>query len=241
MNIVILSAETNREAFEAAGFMGGRLPLRIEGQPLIEKVVEQWHLVGKVTLVVSAPDWYGLDRKIVHALEAQAGVVVLPAPTRGATISALLALGDLDLEEPVIVVPGDTLFEGEDVRGFCEWLISSRGDMSIMTFEDKRDKRWSYATVTQDERVLEVREKISSRGIPCTGVFAYRSTELFVKSATWVLANEVATQGTYYLSGTINYGVMQGLTCTAYLIRRRPKKVANPRDLFHEYTSQDSG
>jgi NDP-sugar pyrophosphorylase family protein len=128
--------------------------------------------------------------------------------TQGALCSALLAIDEIDPDMPLFIVPGDSYLTGDVKKLFLSFICSDMHAGTVL-FEAK-GKRWSYARLDENGAVLEMAEKMEISNSASTGVFFFRSGDVFVKAAEWVLLNNLRTTSDFYVSTAINYLVMFG-------------------------------
>lgn len=128
--------------------------------------------------------------------------------TQGALCSALLAIDEIDPDMPLFIVPGDSYLTGDVKQLFSNFICSDMHAGTVL-FEAKGN-RWSYARLDENGAVLEMAEKMEISNSASTGVFFFRSGDIFVKAAEWVLLNNLRTTSDFYVSTAINYLVMFG-------------------------------
>lgn len=128
--------------------------------------------------------------------------------TQGALCSALLAIDAIDPDMPLFIVPGDSYLTGNVKQLFADF-INSEKDAGTILF-NATGKRWSYARLDDKDAILEMAEKVEISNAASTGVFFFRSGDVFVKAAQWVLLNNLRTTSDFYVSTAINYLVMSG-------------------------------
>lgn len=127
--------------------------------------------------------------------------------TQGALATALIALQDCDLSQPLFICPGDAIVRVEVYESFRIWCDESDYDACVMVL-DSENPEYSYVRVLSD-KPIEFSEKkvISSRAL--TGIYYFRSAELFLRSAEWALINQVRTLGQFFIAPSLNYLIMK--------------------------------
>lgn len=133
-------------------------------------------------------------------------VVRLSKGTKGALISALIALGGVDSGLPLVIGSGDSYVEG-GVAGFVESWMRSGVSGGVVAFESDSE-RFSYVLAERDE-VVFVAEKRRISSLATTGTFFFRSVSVFLEGAEWTLVNNNHLDGRFYNSSTLNYLVTQ--------------------------------
>jgi choline kinase len=129
--------------------------------------------------------------------------------TQGALISALLSLGDTELDQPLIITPGDSLVKGDIYREFIEICETSGSDISLIAFNSQQSN-YSYIR-TNEGKLVEVCEKKIISSLATTGIFYFSSADLFIKCAEWSIINNVRTNEMFYIAPSLNYAVVKGL------------------------------
>ena len=167
------------------------------------------YITGNKTLVLLKAS---LETYPVEAIEKMGWNIVFIGPTLGALPTALLAIEHVTLEQPLIVVPGDSYVAGGYQDLIEEWkLTDSRA--CVATLEAKGPS-WSYIRPGGDSRVLEIQEKHEISKLATTGMFAFRSGFDFLESAKWVFKNQFTTGGVYFVSSSIQAMIILGQIVT---------------------------
>lgn len=185
-----------------------KLEFEVSGQPLIERIISTFQS-GNTYLAT-------LDESV--KLKANQNQIrrVLIGNTKGALISALIAIRDCDLNLPIFITPGDALVSEEQYKEFCFQSLRSNPDISLIVF-DSQNPNFSYIRM-RDEKLVEVCEKkvISSKAT--SGIFYFRTAHLFIECAEWAIMNNVQTKGLFFLAPALNYAVVKGLNPTLFQI-----------------------
>jgi hypothetical protein len=128
--------------------------------------------------------------------------------TQGSLATALLGLDFCNLEQSLLVGPADSY-----VTDGYESLLSGwhQEEFAAMTCTiDGNDDSWSYVRKSAEGVVLEVAEKRRISSLATTGLFGFRSAQIFLELATWALENRFTFEDRYYLSGTLQALLVQG-------------------------------
>lgn len=132
----------------------------------------------------------------------------IPRATRGALCSAAMALDFLESDLPLVITSGDS-FIGGDLLKLIPLFFSKGASAGTLLFQDSLP-RWSFARLGRDDKILEMAEKSPISTYASTGLFYFRSAELFMRAAEWVLKENMHTNGEFYLSSALNYLIMNG-------------------------------
>lgn len=173
----------------------------IAGQQLIQRIIQTYGS-DKTYLATS-------DSKINLIVNKSSPVSVQIGNTKGALISALIAIRDCNLDLPIFIVPGDALIEKKNYDKFTSQSLQSKSDISLVVF-DSQNPKYSYVRMV-DEKLVEVCEKkvISSKAT--AGLFYFRTAHLFIECAEWAIMNNVQTNGHFFLAPALNYAVVKGI------------------------------
>jgi dTDP-glucose pyrophosphorylase len=146
--------------------------------------------------------------KILSANNNRVKFHKIPKTTRGALCSAAMTLDDLKQGIPLIVAAGDSFIDG-DLESVIGNFTQENAAAGTILFQDSLP-RWSYARIGQNSKILEMAEKSPISTFASTGLFYFRSPELFIRATEWVLKENMHTHGEFYLSSALNYLIMNG-------------------------------
>lgn len=217
---VITAAGDSRELFISAGFGLPKSLVKWKGRPVLARAVDSYVTDrAKASVAINAiedEEWC-----IGEALlEICPGVSYrrIPPGARGALVSALLALEDMNPDSPLVVAAGDSMISG-GIAPFISEFINANAAAGTIAFPSTCP-RWSYLSVDDDGRVRQVAEKSVIGPLATTGVFYYRSVQVFIEAATWCLVNNAHLNDNFYVSTTLNYLVSRGQHVAYRLIGR---------------------
>jgi hypothetical protein len=173
----------------------------IAGEKLIERVTSTY--LSENTFLAISGGTIRPNRKEERITTVAVG------NTKGALISALIAIRDCDLGLPIFITPGDALISRKIYNVYCKQSLQSNQDMSIVVFESQ-NPNYSYVRML-NEKVVEVCEKkvISSKAT--AGIFYFKSGHLFIECAEWAIMNNIQTRDLFFLAPSLNYAVVKGL------------------------------
>jgi bifunctional N-acetylglucosamine-1-phosphate-uridyltransferase/glucosamine-1-phosphate-acetyltransferase GlmU-like protein len=208
-NTLILAAGSSY--YSPDGSQISKLEFEICGQTLIERIISTYQS-GNTYLAVP-------DENAKLKVNQNQIKLVLIGNTKGALISALIAIRDCDLNLPIFITPGDAFVTEESYTEFCSQSLQSKSEISLMVF-DSQNPKFSYIRM-RDEKLVEVCEKkvISSKAT--AGIFYFKTAHLFIECAEWAIMNNVQTNGLFFLAPALNYAVVKGLNPTLFQIDER--------------------
>jgi len=180
----------------------------IAGEKLIDRITSTY-LSGNTLLAISD--------ETIKPNEKEKRITAVPVGnTKGALISALIAIRDCDLDLPIFITPGDALVTRKSYNEYCQQSLQSNQDISLIVF-DSQNPRYSYVRML-DEKLVEVCEKkvISSKAT--AGIFYFKSGLLFIECAEWAIMNNIQTNSLFFLAPSLNYAVVKGLKPSLFQI-----------------------
>jgi hypothetical protein len=163
---------------------------------------------AKKTIVIRTEAATSVALSAILKKDSLVNVQLSSADTQGALCSALLAIDHIDPSMPLFIVPGDSFITGE-TGGLFREMLTLDAQAGTLLFK-ANGERWSFARIDKDGSVLEMAEKIEISDAASTGVFYFRSGEIFIQAAEWVLLNNLRTSRNFYVSTAINYLAMAG-------------------------------
>ena len=185
-----------------------KLNFDIASEKLIDRVTDTYR---------SGNTFLAVFDKTIKKDEMDKSVTTIPVGnTKGALISALIAIRDCDLNLPVFITPGDALISKKNYEEFRMQALHSNQDISLIVFDSQNDQ-YSYVRML-DEKLVEVCEKkvISSKAT--AGIFYFKSGRLFIECAEWAILNNIQTKGVFFLAPSLNYAVVKGLNPNLFQI-----------------------
>lgn len=206
----IITAAGTSAPWSFGGYVGPKNLTPIDGIPLLGRAAASYSSPGGQTVIaVPANEYDGYGPQHL-ALGREHGAKILPVNphVKGALVTALISAHLMDPDAPLVIAPGDSFIDGGSQR-HVEELLARNLDSGTITFNSRGD-RWSYVALNRDGLVTQVAEKRVIGQNATTGVFVFRSAEIFIDAAEWCLLNKIQTNDTFYVSSTLNYIVSQG-------------------------------
>jgi NDP-sugar pyrophosphorylase family protein len=222
MNVVLLLAGGN-DAFHEAGSPYPKNLVEVAGQPLVQLVLERLlPLKSRGARFISMIP--GLENRrfhtasVIRLIEPASVVVEVPETTAGAACTALLAVEQIDNDDPLLVVNGDILLDvdpSEVIGGF-----ERRGlDAGIVVFEAVHP-RWSFVRLDEAGWVVEAAEKRPISQLAATGFYWFARGSDFVGAAAQVLRKGAAVDGKYYVTPVLNELILDQKRIGVHLIEK---------------------
>jgi len=206
MNVLILLAGSSA-SFKEAGYAFPKPLVEISGKPLVQHVIE--HLTplvqagAQLIFLVRHDDnlRYHIS-SVVKLLAPAAEVREVRGETAGAACSALLAVDLIGNPEPLVIVNGDQLIEG-DLAAIVRDFTDRKLDGGIAVFPDVHP-RWSFVKCDELGAVIEAAEKRPISNLATAGFYYFASGKEFVSAAEAMILKDAAVNGLFYVCPVYN-------------------------------------
>lgn len=142
--------------------------------------------------------------------------IPIRAKTAGALCTALLASPYLPAEEEIIVAAVDELLEVDPVAIVTNFQ-KLNFDIGLLSFPSLHPG-YSYIKKTRRGNVAEVVEKKTVSQDAVASFYYFRKAEFFIEAAMNVIRKDTPINGSFYISQSINEGVLKGLRVGAEYI-----------------------
>lgn len=222
MTINILIPMTGPNRLDSDEYVYPKPLIDIGGKTIIQRCLESFDGFqgnSRFIPVISLEDVrdFNLDyvlRQLVA--EDQLKLIELENSTGGALCTALLAIEEIDNDNPLIVTNGDHVID-YDVPEIIDWFERNEADFGAVTFEAVHPK-WSYVRFNDQDEIEEAAEKrpISKHAI--AGFYYFSKGSDFVAAAQRAILKRSTHAGRYFLSSSLNEMVLMGKRGLAYRI-----------------------
>ena len=220
MNIIILMAGPSKD-FENQGFVYPKYLLEMNGEPIIQRVVEGVKsLKADISFVIRKED----DDKAYLAstlqiLAPNSVVYKVGEETQGAVCSALFAIDSINNDDELIVLNGDQLVK----KGLPEAIAEFRKKEyagGVIVFRSVHP-RWSYVSLDENGLVNETSEKRPISDMATAGCYYFRHGKDFVEAAFNTIRKDVNYEGKYYICSTYNELILNQQKVGVYEINKK--------------------
>ncbi|EAK7216989.1 glycosyl transferase family 2 [Campylobacter jejuni] len=148
---------------------------------------------------------YHLDDAINVLTNNQSKIIILKNETQGMVCSVLMAIDEIDLNDSLLIVNMDQIFE-YDLNEVVSEL--SLNDAGVLSFESVHP-RWAYIKCDENNFVLEAFEKKPVSKNAIAGFYYFNKADFFVKSAFDMIKKDVNYEGKYFIASTLNELILQ--------------------------------
>ena len=210
MRLLVLMAGDSG-AFEQAGNPWPKNLVEIDGQPLVQRVVESLRPVidesdAALFLIRETEDRQHHTGDVIRLLAPEATVLTVPELDSGAACAALHAVGHVDRDDALLVVNGDQVLEA-DLAGALRGFAEGGHDGGVVTF-DAVHPRWSYVRCNDAGEVVEAAEKRPISRLATAGAYWFRRGGDFLDGAMAMIRKDASVEGRFYVCPVFNEMVL---------------------------------
>ena len=159
---------------------------------------------------------FHLDKTFKMLASTDTVVIRQKTETKGAICSCLLAIDQINNDDPLIISNGDQYIDinYDDVLRFFQ---DQDLDGGVVCF-DSVHPQWSYARLDQDNNIIQTAEKNPISRNAIAGFYYFKRGKDFVAAAQRTIEKEAHVNGIYYVAPTYNELVLEGKKLKAYPI-----------------------
>lgn len=185
--------------------------IEIGNKTIIERVIDNLSSVEsevQFNFVLNSTDCrrFHLDSTLNIITDHRCKIVRLENETKGAACSALMAIGNIANESPLIIANSDQLFD-DPVKDLISQLADA--DAGVVTVESVHP-RWSYVRLDEQGLVVETAEKRPISRNAIAGLYYFRHGKDFVDAAMRSIQKGSSVNGNFYIAPTLNELILQG-------------------------------
>jgi NDP-sugar pyrophosphorylase family protein len=221
------------QRFAEKGYQNPKPFISVLGIPMIEWVVRNVKpstIRSRFTFIRNELHRSYEPEKILKAIAPDCRIIYVPGTTEGAACTLLHASSILETDNPLLIANSDQYVE-TSIDAFIEDALARNADGSIMTF-NASDKKWSFARVDSNGRVLEVAEKKPIISHATVGIYYFKHARDFLHGAHAMIKKDIRTNGEFYVCPVYNESIRSGLQIRIFPI---PEEAMNglgtPEDL----------
>lgn len=234
MNIIVLMAGPSKD-FEGRGYVYPKYLLEMNGEPIIQRVVESLKpLNGNVSFVIRKEDddksYLGSTLKI---LVSDCTVYRVNEETKGAVCSALFAIDSINNDDELLIVNGDQFVRKGILEGVAEFR-DRKLEGGILTFRSVHP-RWSYVSLDENGYVNETSEKRPISDMATAGCYYYHKGSDFVSAAFNIIRKDVNYNGRYYICSTYNELILNQQHVGVYEINKKDYISFSTPQMYENY------
>lgn len=205
VNIVIPMAGAGSR-FTAAGYDVPKPFIEFNGKMMIEHVLSSFNKINAVFTLIMQEKFLSAQESQVKKLRKKYNLTIVTVPklTMGAAITALACHNKINSEYDIIFADSDNIFKDEDIFNFLQFARNRNLSGALLTF-NSQNPCFSYAKTDENGILTETKEKevISNHAI--TGVYYFKSVEIFRNSVIDLVVESDIQKGEFYLSNVYNH------------------------------------
>jgi hypothetical protein len=215
VNILVLGAGE-----QAISVDRGMYPLWLAesgGTSFLERHLEEFRTLNprKFIYVFRKADveLYHLD-EIVRQLTPGCAVVSIARETQGAACSALLAIGEIDMNAELMITTVTDMVEC-DIAAVVQSFKARGAQAGLVTF-DSLHPRYSYVRCIPDGTVIEAAEKRPISRHASTGLYWFAKAGHFFEAVRKMILKDGSVQGQFYICPALNELILDGMLIMAH-------------------------
>lgn len=207
MNIIIPIAGANQATAETEYIKSLQ---EIERKTILQHVFEAMKSVAadKVVVVIKREyiNTYHIDN-VVKLLRPEAKIVVAEGETMGAACTCMLAIDEIDLSEPLLIVGSDQVLT-VPYQEILEEFQKKDYDGGVAIFDDVHP-RWSYVRLDEKDYVIEAAEKRPISRNAAAGFYYFKEARYFVEAAKKMILKNASVNGKFYVCPSFNEMILE--------------------------------
>jgi dTDP-glucose pyrophosphorylase len=239
INVLILFSGSN-QGFKDAGYAYPKNLVEIAGAPLVQHVLE--HLTPleafdarQICLFPHDENARHYTGAVIHLLKPSAVLIEVKGNTSGAACSALLAVEQINNDQPLIIVNGDQILNA-DLAAVVRDFQGRQLDGGIVVFEDIHP-RWSFVKCDAAGFVVETAEKRPISRLATAGFYYFARGSDYVLAASESIKKDAHVNGSFYICPVYNELILRQHRIGVHLVPRRAyRSLATPADV-HAYAA----
>ncbi|EKG33752.1 glycosyltransferase family 2 protein [Pseudomonas avellanae] len=238
LNIILLSGKKS-EAQPGDGEYPEYL-CEYNGKPLIHTLIDNCAALEprRIICTFSNDDVIRLHlRNMVQQMHPSASVLPVHNITQGAACTALLASGQIDNDDELLILSVSDFLDielREVLRGFRE----ANEDAGVVIFNSLHP-RYSFARLDSDQRVIEAAEKNPISPHAIAGMYWFKSGSLFVSAAKEMIRKDARVNDHFYIAPALNELVLLRKKIGAYRIEPRQYRPLKTQNQLHAFEMAD--
>ena len=211
INILVLLAGSSAP-FREAGYSYPKSLIEIAGLPAVERVLAAYRpleaLGARFIFVVRGEE----NRRfhigmVLRLLMPDAVVVETPGETAGAACTALLAVGAINDDTPLIIANGDQIID-HDLKGAVAHFQDRGLDGGILVFKAVHP-RWSYVKCDGDGLLIEAAEKRPISDLATAGFYWFARGRDFVRAAERMILKDAHVDNAFFICPAYNEMILE--------------------------------
>ncbi|QDW03528.1 glycosyl transferase family 2 [Pseudomonas sp. KBS0707] len=234
MNIILLSGKKGETSLD-----DGEYPeylCECNGKPLIHTLIDNCAALEprRIICTFSNDDVTRLHlRNMVQQMHPAASVLPINKVTRGAACTALLASGQIDNDDELLILSVSDFLDIE-LRDAVRAFRNNDEDAGVVIFNSLHP-RYSFARLDSNCRVIEAAEKNPISPHAIAGVYWFKSGSLFVAAAKEMIRKDARVNDNFYIAPALNELVLLQKRIGAYRIEPSQYRPLKTNSQLHAF------
>jgi NDP-sugar pyrophosphorylase family protein len=240
MNVMILAAGTTPANLDTPAY-----PLclsELGGTPLIELQIASCQALGKVNFHFAFNNEeirrFHLD-KIVELLAPSSNILSVQQSTKGAACTALLAVGEIDNQDELLILNGNELLDIDFIEILTFFRNSAFG-AGVVTFPSIHP-RYSFVRLNTEGLVIEAAEKNPISRHATVGFYWFARGQDFVKAAKNMIRKDALVGEAFYICPALNELVLDQVKIGHFEIEAAKYYPLKTEHQVHKFDTSLSG
>ena len=198
--IVILPMAGKGSRFTKTGIKSPKPLIDVMGKPMVWWSLHSLKDINYSKIVVIALEEHESNYKLTNIFKnmgySNIHYVFLDKVTEGQLCTVLAARHHIDTDEDILVISSDTYIlsnlgkEIRDKSGKCHGIIS---------VANMPGEQWSFASIDDNDKVIEVAEKKRISNNASTGLYYFNNGKEFIKTSDEIISCGEKTKGEYFI------------------------------------------
>lgn len=220
--------------FAEKGYEKPKPFIDVDGKPMIERVLDNLYIPEARFILLAREEHINNYSSYINKINEKYNSVIFPVNglTQGTACTVLLARELIKDNIPLIIANSDQIVD----MNFADFIDDAKSrdlDGSILTFTDsKRDPKWSFVSLNDNNLVKEVREKDPISDYATVGIYYFKRGMNFVEGAIDMILQQDTVNNEYYTCPTYNYLIKNQLKIGIFNIKDSEMHgIGTPKDL----------
>ncbi|HTB63402.1 MAG TPA: glycosyltransferase family 2 protein [Opitutales bacterium] len=223
MNVLLLMAGPS-DKFREAGHTFPKNLVEIEGRPIMQRVLENvFPLIGAKDRLIVVLNREEIQRyhtdSVARLLAPKVCVREAPGKTAGAACSALLAIEQIDNDQPLVICNGDQVILADLPAALADFKKHDL-DGGVIVFEDVHP-RWSFVKCNAEGLVVETAEKRPISKLATAGFYYFKRGRDFVRAAERMIIKDSQVDGLFYVCPAYNELLLENARVGVHMMPRQ--------------------
>lgn len=229
-NIVYPCAGSGKR-FKDQGYTKPKPFIDVYGKPMIQRVIENISVGNDCFDILIFQKGSTKFNFVQSAFSRHRDCSYVDGVTEGAACTVLTVKDKINNDKHLLIANSDQLIDC-DWEAFEKLKADESVDGIIFTFISDGNPKWSYAKVTNDNKIVEVAEKNPISSLGSCGIYWFRKGSDFVKYAEQMIEKNIRTNNEFYLCPVYNEMIADGKNIKSFQVNSMVG-LGTPEDLNH--------